>query len=95
MVLRTRKLVVAGVIVAVLFLANALVIATWLDDSGVIGRMQSLRSEYLTGTALTIIVTLLFLLGSPVRKTLIRRCGVCDHFLFRPGRYCEACGSRA
>ena len=37
MVLRTRKLVVIGVIAAVLFLANVLVIATWLNDSGVIG----------------------------------------------------------
>ena len=94
MVLRTRKLVVAGVIAAVLFLANALVIAMWLGEAGVIGWVQSIRSEYLTGTALTIIVVLLFLLGSPVRKALIRRCGVCDHFLLRPGSYCGACGSR-
>ena len=94
MVLRTRKLVVAGVIVAILFLANALMITTWLDDAGVICWVQFIRSEYLTRTALTIIVALLFLLGSPVRKALIRRCGVCDHFLLRPGRYCGACGSR-
>ena len=94
MVLRTRKLVVAGVIAAVLFLANALLIAMWLDDSGVICWVQSIRSEYLTGTALTVIVVLLFLLGSPVRKALLRRCGVCDHFLLRPVKYCGACGSR-
>ena len=94
MVLRTRKLVVAGVIATGLLLANAIVIATWLDDAGVICWVQSIRSDYLTGTALTIIVVLLFLLGSPVRKALIRRCGVCDHFLLRPGRYCGACGSR-
>ncbi len=94
MVLRARKLVVVGVIAAVLLLANALVMATWLNDSGVIGWVQSIRLEYLTGTALTIIVVLLFLLGSPVRKAFIRRCGVCDHFLLRSGRYCGACGSR-
>ncbi len=94
MILRTRKLVVAGVIAAVLLLANALVIATWLDGSGVIGGARYIREEYATGTAITVIVVLLFLLGSPVRKALIRRCGVCDHFLLRPGKYCGACGSR-
>ena len=94
MLLRTRKLVVASVTAAVLFLANALVIATWLDDSGVVGWVRYIREEYATGTAITVIVVLLFLLGSPVRKALIRRCGVCDHFLLRPGGYCGACGSR-
>ncbi len=94
MVLRTRKLVVVGVIAAVLVLTNALVIATWLRDSGVISWARSIRSEYLTGTALTIIVILLFLLGSPACVALIRRCKVCDHFLIRPGKYCSACGSR-
>lgn len=92
--LRTRKLVVAGVIVAVLSLANALPIATWLDDSRVIGWARYIREEYATGTAITVIAVLLFLIGSPVRKALIRRCSVCDHFLFRPGKYCRACGSR-
>ena len=94
MVLRTRKLVVVGVIAAVLLLANAFVIATWLDDSGLISWARYVREEYATGTAITVIIVLLFLLGSPVRKALIRRCGVCDHFLLRPGRYCGACGSR-
>ncbi len=94
MVLRTRKLVVAGVIAAVLLLANALMIATWLSHSGVISWARSIRSEYLTGTALTIILVLLFLLGSPACVALIRRCKVCDHFLLRPGKYCGACGSR-
>ncbi len=94
MVLRTRKLVVAGVIAAVVLLANALMIATWLSESGVIGWARYIREEYATGTAITVIVVLLFLLGSPVRKALVRRCGVCDHFLLRPGKYCGACGSR-
>lgn len=94
MVLRTRKLVIVGVIAAVFLLANTLVIAMWLDDSGVIGWARYIREEYATGTAITVIVVLLFLLGSPVRKALIRRCGVCDHFLLRPGKYCGACGSR-
>ncbi len=94
MVLRTRKLVVTGVIAAVLLLANALVIAAWLDESGVIGWARYIREEYATGTAITVIVVLLFLLASPARRALIRRCGVCDRFLLRPGRYCGACGSR-
>lgn len=92
MVLRTKKLVVAGVIAAVLFLANAL--ATWLDELGVICWARYIREEYATGTAITVIVVLPFLLGSPARRALIRRCGVCDHFLFRTGKYCGACGSR-
>jgi len=94
MVLGTRKLVVAGVIAAVLFVANALAIATWLSDSGMIGWARFIRSEYVSGTAITVTVVLLFLLGSPVRNALIRRCGVCDHFLLRPCKYCGACGSR-
>ena len=50
MVLRTRRFVVAGVVAAILLLANALVIATWLSDSGVIGLARSIRSEYLHHT---------------------------------------------
>ena len=94
MVLRTRKLVVAGVIAAVVLLTNALVIATWLSDSGVIGWARYIREEYATGTAIAVIVVLLFLLGPPACVALIRRCKVCGRFLLRPGKYCGACGSR-
>lgn len=50
--------------------------------------------EYVMGAAITVIVVLLFLPGSPVRKALIRRCGVCDHVLLWPDEYCGACGNR-
>ena len=51
-----------------------------------------------TGIAITVILTLLFLLGGAgaigTCGRLIWRCPVCDRTLLRPGRYCGACGSR-
>jgi len=46
--LGTRKIVVAGTVAAILFLANFLLLAGWLDRVGVIGWAQGLRHEYLT-----------------------------------------------
>jgi len=57
------------------------------------------KAEYLTGTALTIIVVL-FVLPVPHGHSRERcpkptqHCRVCDGVLDRPGRYCPACGSR-
>ncbi|RPJ25646.1 MAG: hypothetical protein EHM35_15395 [Planctomycetaceae bacterium] len=52
------------------------------------------RAEYLTGTAVTIIVVLLVLLVSPKAGALVRRCPVCDHVLMGRGKYCGECGSK-
>ncbi|MBN2561151.1 MAG: hypothetical protein JXQ75_09495 [Phycisphaerae bacterium] len=98
MVLRTRKLVVVGVIAAVLLLANALVIATWLNSAGVIRLAKSLRAEYVTGTAIVVIAALLILLPAQRRERQEARfssqqCPVCDERLRPGGRYCPACGS--
>jgi formate-dependent nitrite reductase membrane component NrfD len=99
MSLRTRKILVAGVVVAILVMANFLVLAHWLDRVGVIGCAQALRHEYLTGTAITIIVVLLVLIVPQSRVFILgrgeqSRCRVCDGVLDRTGRYCPTCGSR-
>jgi len=99
MTLGLRKLVVVGLIAAVFFTANALLVAHWLDRMGVVSWADAIRRDFLTGTAITIIVALLILLvpaghaaGSLARWT--KRCPVCDHILPRQGRYCPECGSR-
>jgi len=62
----------------------------------VIDWAKNIRTEYLTGTAITIIVVLLILLVSPKTKTggLVRRCPVCDKILVTRGDYCSECGSK-
>ncbi len=95
MTLSTRKLVVAGLTVGILLLANAGAIAGWLQEIGLIPWAQHLRKEYITGTAITIIVALLVLLPSRVVWAIyVRRCPVCDCLLLRRGSYCCECGSR-
>jgi small-conductance mechanosensitive channel len=98
MSLRAKKIVVLAVIAGIVLLANAWALAGWLDSLGVVAFAQHLRSEYATGTAITVILALVFLLGGAGAIStcgrLIRRCPVCDHTLLRPGKYCGACGSR-
>lgn len=98
MTLTMRKLIVAGSVVAVLLLANAALIADWLVRLGLVGLAQGLRQEYVTGTAITVIVVMLFVLTKPKAAhpaaPPFRRCPVCDHELRREGSYCPECGSR-
>ena len=90
-----RKLIVVGLVAAILLLAKAGAIAAWLYNVGLIPWAQHLRAEYITGTAITIIVVLLLLLPSRVVWTIcVRRCPVCDCLLLRRGMYCGECGSR-
>jgi hypothetical protein len=98
MTLGMRKVIVAAVVVAILILANFLVLAHWLDDIGLIPWAQTVRDRYLTGTAMTIIMALLLLIVPQSRVLIIgrgaqSRCRVCDGVLGRPGRYCPTCGS--
>ena len=97
MSLTLRKILVLGLIGTILLLGNVLLVANWLAERGVVDWARHLGSEYLTGTAVTIIVVLLILLVSPAAKTggLIRRCPVCDHVLVSRGSYCSECGSKA
>ena len=97
--LAARKLVVLGAVGAVFLIANALVVADWLREKGVIDFAVGIRRDFLTGAAITIIVALLILLVRPRSEGSIAsgwfgRCPVCDHRLLGGGAYCSACGSR-
>ena len=99
MSLATRKLIIGSSIVAILLLGNFLVLGEWLDGVGVIGWAQWLRTKYITGAAIAVIVALLILLPETSRYVWRSRidvyaCPVCDTPIARPGRYCPTCGSR-
>ena len=96
MSLGKRKLMVLLLLGLIFLLSNILLVANWLAEKGVIDWSLRFRSEYLTGTAITIIVVLLILLVGPRTTTsrLARRCPVCDHMLWRRGNYCPDCGSK-
>ncbi len=95
MTLGIRKLVVAGLVGGIFLMANIMVVAHWLQQSGVIEGAVWVRREFLTGTAITIIFVLLILLVKPGggASGWARRCPVCDHRALR-GRYCSECGSK-
>jgi len=97
--LAARKLVVLGIVGAVFLIANAMIVADWLKEKGVIDFATGIRKDFLTGTAITIIVALLILLVRPrpegsVASRWFGRCPVCDHRLLGGGAYCSACGSK-
>ncbi len=97
MTLGIRKLIVIGLAAGVFLLANFLLVASWLQEKGVIDWAKTIRKEYLTGTAITIILVLLVLLVQrhAGNGRMTRRCPVCDHRLSAAARYCTDCGSRA
>ncbi len=94
--LTIRKVIVLGLIGSILLLGNIVLVASWLAEKGVVDWARGIRAEYLTGTAVTIIVVLLILLVSPRvgARGLVRRCPVCDHVLVTRGNYCGECGSK-
>ena len=99
MTLGIRKLIVLGLVGGVFLLGNALFVAYWLNEMGMIEWAGRFRSEFLTGTAITIIIALLVLLVParqivPGATSTTRRCPICDHALSRDGRYCPECGGR-
>ena len=96
MTLGLRKFVVAASVGGIFVLANALVVTHWLREVGAIDLARNIREQFLTGTAITIIVAMLILLVKPAAtgSGWIRRCPVCDHRLLR-GKYCGECGSKA
>ncbi len=95
MSLSVRKLIVLSFVGLVFLLANALVVAGWLAERGLVDFAVQMREEFLTGTAITIIVVLLILLvpARPAVARLVRRCLVCNHVVLG-GSYCSECGSR-
>ena len=94
MSLTIRKAIVLGLIGSILLLGNIVLVTNWLAEHGVVDWARYIRAEYLTGTAVTIIVVLLILLVSPKAGALVRRCPVCDHVLLSKGKYCGECGSK-
>jgi hypothetical protein len=86
MSLTIRKVVVLGLIGSICLLGNILFVANWLAEHGVVDWARGVRAEYLTGTAVTIIVVLLILLVSPRAGALVRRDNIriLRHFR-RPG----------
>ena len=100
MTLTVRKIIVLGLIGFVFLAGNILLVANWLAESGIEQKANWLREEYLTGTAIAVIITLLILLtGSKNNNSsrsfdIIRRCPVCDHRLIGRESYCSECGSK-
>ncbi len=98
MSLTSRKTIVISLIAGVFLAGNILVIAQWLADKGVPETANWIRHEFLTGTAIAVIIALLILLVNPARSTPSftprRRCPVCDDILRTKGGYCPECGSK-
>ena len=94
-----RKIVILILVGSIFLLANVWFVVKWLDEHGVVDGAKNLKSEYLTGTAITITLVLLILLVKPGKEVvsntgLLRRCPVCDHVLRGKGKYCSECGSK-
>ncbi len=96
MTLGIRKLIVLSLVAALFLVANVMFVTNWLAEKGVIDWARYVHKEYLTGTAITIIVVLLILLVSPRSggRGFVRRCNVCDHAVLGRGGYCGECGSK-
>ena len=94
-----RKLLIIGAVAGILILAGLPTLTAILTELGAVGLARAIRSEYLTGTAVVVILALLVLLPDWNRvswryRITVRQCPVCEHPLGRPGRYCPTCGSR-
>jgi len=91
-----RKMIVVGLIGTVLLMGNVVLVIDWMQAQGWIEWAQSVRHDYLTPTALTIVVVLLILLVKPRVESVgwIRRCPVCDHMTGSSKNYCGDCGSK-
>ena len=99
MSLTIRKIIVLGSIGIIFLMANILMVANWISDSGISEKAGWVRREFLTGTALAVILVLLVLLVSPKNTTsklvgFIRSCPVCDKRLIGNASYCSDCGSK-
>jgi hypothetical protein len=99
MSLTVRKIAVLGLIGTIFLIANILVVANWIAETGIAEKAGWLRREFLTGTAVAVILALLVLLVSPKSVTgktigFTRRCPVCDKRLIGSANYCGECGSK-
>jgi len=69
MTLTIRKIIVLGLIGSIQLIGNVLLVANWLAEKGVVDWAKNIRTEYLTGTAITVIAVLPILLVSPRART--------------------------
>ncbi len=99
MTLTIRKIIVLGLIGTIFLAANILVVASWIAETGIAEKAGWVRREFLTGTAIAVILVLLILLVNPKASSgravgFIRRCPVCDKRLIGKANYCGECGSK-
>jgi rRNA maturation endonuclease Nob1 len=95
--LTIRKIIVLGLIGIIFLTANILVVANWIAETEIAEKAGWLRKEFLTGTAIAVILTLLILLVNPKSSRAVesvRRCPVCDKRLVGNLDYCGECGSK-
>lgn len=94
-----RKLIVLILVGSIFLLTNVWIVVKWLEEAGVIEFAKYVKTEFLTGTAITIVLVLLFLLVKPGKEAIagsgfFRRCPVCDGRVVGKGSYCPECGSK-
>ena len=99
MSLTIRKIIVLGLIGTIFLMANILIVANWIAETGIAEKAGWLHREFLTGTAVAVILVLLILLVNPKNTTskvvgFIRSCPVCDKRLIGNVNYCGDCGSK-
>ncbi len=68
-------------------------------EKGLAEKANWLREEFLTGTAIAVVIALLILLVNPKSTGsravgFVRRCPVCDKRLIGKANYCRECGSK-
>lgn len=97
MTLGIRKLLVIAIVGGIFLTANIMIVTAWLQEHGVIETAQDIHEEFLTGTAITVIIALLVMLVGPKAgriSTSRHRCSVCGHGLSGKANYCGECGSK-
>ena len=96
MSLGIRKIIVISLIGLIFLAGNILLVANWLTEKGVPEKANWLRENFITGTAITVIIALLILLVNPgkSRFAMTRSCPVCDKRLLGNSNYCGDCGSK-
>lgn len=63
-----RKLIVTLIAALVLVVAGIVPISQWLVEHGWVATAQAIRSEYLTGTAIAVIVAMLIMLPGRIGR---------------------------
>lgn len=91
-----RKTLVVAMVTLIIVLAGLPTITATLERVGMIPLARTIRTDYLTGTAMVVIATLLILTPSQRSRAWFAsyRCPTCESPLNSRGKYCPLCGSR-